>query len=106
MSAKEVGQGELPGAMPPAEALRLTDLVAYGEGAIVSRTVARGPAGTLTVFAFDKGEELSEHSAPFDAYIVVLDGEAALTIGGKEVTAVAGETVLMPANIPHAVKAS
>ena len=93
------------GAMPPAEAVRLATLADYGEGAIVSRTLAKGPAGTLTVFAFDKGQELSEHSTPFDAYVTVLDGETLLIIGGNEVRAKAGETVRMPAHIPHAVKA-
>jgi quercetin dioxygenase-like cupin family protein len=93
------------GAMPPAEAIRLATLADYGEGAIVSRTLAKGQAGTLTVFAFDKGQELSEHSTPFDAYVTVLDGETLLIIGGKEVRAKAGETVRMPAHIPHAVKA-
>ena len=91
--------------MPPAKALRLATLAEYGEGAIVSRTLAKGPAGTLTVFAFDKGQELSEHSTPFDAYVTVVDGEVLLVIGGNEVRAAEGETVLMPANIPHAVKA-
>jgi quercetin dioxygenase-like cupin family protein len=93
------------GAMPPAEAVRLATLADYGEGAIVSRTLAKGPAGTLTVFAFDKGQELSEHSTPFDAYVTVLDGETLLVIGGNEVRAKTGETVRMPAHIPHAVKA-
>jgi len=94
-----------PGAMPPARALRLGTLTDYGEGAIVSRTLAKGPAGSLTVFAFDKGQELSEHSTPFDAYVTVLDGEALLVIGGNEVRAKVGESVRMPAGIPHAVKA-
>ncbi len=96
---------QTPGGMPPAEALQLGKLVEVGDGAVVSRTLAKGAAGTLTVFAFDKGQELSEHSAPFDAYVTVLDGEALLVIGGKEVETAAGETVLMPANVPHAVKA-
>jgi len=91
--------------MPPARALRLGTLAEYGEGAIVSRTLAKGPAGSLTVFAFDKGQELSEHSTPFDAYVTVLDGEAILVIGGNEVRAKVGESVRMPAGIPHAVKA-
>jgi quercetin dioxygenase-like cupin family protein len=94
-----------PGAMPAAEALRLEDLVDYGPGAVVSRTLAKGKAGTLTVFAFDEGQELSEHSAPFDAYVTVLHGEALLIVDGKEIRTRTGETVLMPADIPHAVKA-
>jgi len=87
-------------------AVKLADLVDYAPGAVVSRTLQKGPAGTLTVFAFDEGQELSEHSAPFDAYVDVLDGQVLLTIGGKPVPAVAGETVLMPADIPHAVHAT
>ena len=67
--------------------------------------MAKGSAGTLTIFAFDKGQELSEHSAPFDAYVTVLDGEGLIIIAGNEIPVSAGTTVLMPANIPHAVKA-
>ena len=89
-----------------ARALRLETLVDYAPGAVVSRTLRKGPAGTLTVFAFDEGQELSEHSAPFDAWVNVLDGEVRLTIGGAPVDAKAGETVLMPADIPHAVLAT
>jgi len=98
--------GQTPGGIPPAEALRLESLVEYGEGAVVSRTLAKGASGTLTLFAFDEGQELSEHSTPFDAYVTVLDGKALLVIGGKEVEATAGETVLMRAEVPHAVKAT
>jgi len=91
--------------LPPGEALRLVDLVDYVEGSVVSRTLAKSEAGTLTLFAFDAGQGLSEHSAPFDAWVHVLDGQAALTIGGREVRAAAGEAVLMPAEVPHAVRA-
>ena len=87
------------------KALDLKNLVQYGEGAVVSRTLIKRPTGTLTLFAFDAGQELSEHTAPFDAVVHVLDGEALLTIGGEPVPATAGETVIMPANIPHAVNA-
>jgi quercetin dioxygenase-like cupin family protein len=79
--------------------------VQYGEGAVVSRTLLKRPTGTITLFAFDKGQELSEHTAPFDAVVEVLDGEAELIIGGKPVRTRAGETVIMPADVPHAVKA-
>jgi quercetin dioxygenase-like cupin family protein len=71
----------------------------------VSRTLARAPGGSLTLFAFDAGQELSEHTAPFDAFVTVLDGKVELTIGGERVAAAAGETVLMPAGVPHAVRA-
>lgn len=91
------------GAMPSAEALSLSDLVAYQDGSIVSRTLAKKNGGTITLFAFDTGEALSEHTAPFEAIVQVLDGEAELTIGGRRITALEGQTVLMPANIPHAV---
>jgi quercetin dioxygenase-like cupin family protein len=93
------------GALPPAEPSVLPDLVAYAKGSIVSRTILDSKAGTLTLFAFDAGQKLSEHSAPFDATVVVLDGTVHLTIGGKPITATAGQTVLMPANVPHAVDA-
>lgn len=92
--------------MPASEAVTLAALVEYGEGAVVSRTLAKNDAGTLTVFAFDEGQELSEHSAPFDALVQILDGDVELTIGGESVPATAGQAVLMPANIPHAVKAT
>jgi len=91
--------------LPPAEPVRLEALVDYAEGAVVSRTLTKSKAGTLTVFAFDRGQELSEHSAPFDADVLILDGEVELTIAGKPVRAAAGQTVRMPANIPHAVRA-
>jgi len=94
------------GSFPASEAHALASLVNYGEGAVVSRTLRKGSGGTLTVFAFDQGQELSEHSAPFDAYVQVLDGEARLTIGGQQVEAKAGDIVLMPADVPHAVKAT
>jgi len=97
------------GATPPgiaaAQATQLAALVSYGEGAVVSRTLAKGSAGTLTVFAFDRDQGLSEHSAPFDAWVQVLEGSALLTVGGEPIAANAGEIVLMPANVPHAVSA-
>ena len=104
---REQGQDKTQsGGIEPARALPLADLVQYAEGSIVSRTIVDKEQGTLTLFAFDKGQGLSEHTAPFDAYVVSLDGQAALVIGGKAVTAHAGEVVLMPANVPHAVRAT
>ena len=94
------------GALPPAEAARLDKLLDYVPGSIVSRTLVKKDVGTVTLFAFDKGQALSEHSAPFDAMVQVLDGECELTIGGKPVRAVSGETVVMPANVPHALQAT
>lgn len=92
--------------MPAGEAVDLAALVDYGGAAVVSRTLAENRAGTVTLFAFDAGQGLSEHSAPFDALVHVLEGEVELTIGGKAVVARAGQIVLMPANVPHAVKAT
>jgi quercetin dioxygenase-like cupin family protein len=93
------------GSLDPATPTRLAELLDYAPGAVVSRTLVKSQAGTLTVFAFDQGEELSEHTTPFDAHVQVLDGRAELVIGGESVFAQAGETVLMPARVPHAVKA-
>ena len=84
----------------------LADLVDIAAGSIVSRTLAENDAGTLTLFAFDAGQGLSEHSAPFDAIVQVIDGQIELTIGGEAVPAEAGQIVVMPANVPHAVKAT
>jgi len=91
--------------MAPAQAVRLRDLVDYSLGSVVSRTLAKSPAGTLTLFAFDDGQGLSEHSAPFDAYVTVLEGAVDLVIGGQTVPASEGETVRMPANVPHGLTA-
>lgn len=94
-----------PADMPPAEVVHLAELVQYAEGSVVSRALVQKPVGSLTLFAFDAGQALSEHTAPFDAYVQLLDGEAELVVGGKSIDARAGDTVLMPANIPHAVNA-
>jgi quercetin dioxygenase-like cupin family protein len=91
--------------LAPAVAHSLAGLVDYAEGSVVSRTLAANRAGTVTVFAFDSGQGLSEHSAPFDALVHVLDGRAQLTIDGQEVAASAGELVVMPADVPHALHA-
>jgi len=88
------------------KAFDLAKLASYGEGAIVSRTLVENKAGTITLFAFDAGQGLSEHSAPFDAFVNVLEGEAEFVIGGKAVKTGAGQVVIMPANVPHAVKAT
>ena len=93
------------GGLPPSEPLELGALVDYQDGSIVSRTLVEKNGGSLTLFAFDAGQALSEHSAPFDAVVQILDGEAELVIGGERVAARAGQTVRMPADIPHAVRA-
>ena len=87
------------------KAQRLVDLVDYEDGRVVSRTFAQNPSLSLTLFAFDKGEGVSTHTAPGDALLQVLDGEALVNIDGKEMTVGAGEVVVMPANIPHSVNA-
>ena len=87
------------------EAQRLTDLVDYEQGRVVSRTFVQNPSLSITLFAFDNGEGVSTHTAPGDALLQVLDGEALVNIDGKEMTVGAGEVVVMPANIPHSVNA-
>ena len=91
--------------LPPARATVLREELAYVPGAIVSRTIAKAKGGSITLFAFDAGQELSEHTAPFDAFVQVLDGSVELTIGGEKVVARTGETTRMPGGIPHAVRA-
>jgi len=83
----------------------LDDLVEYSADAIVSKTLMDKPAGTITLFAFDKGQRLSEHTTPYDAVVQVIDGQATLTIGSEKVAVSAGEIIVMPANVPHAVTA-
>ena len=89
--------------LAPAEAFDLAGLVSYAEGSVVSRTLAESAAGTVTAFAFDAGQGLSEHSAPYDALVQILEGQASLMIGGRPVQAKAGQLVLMPASVPHAL---
>lgn len=89
----------------PAKAYTLADMTPYQDGAVVSRTLLQHETGTLTVFSFDAGQALSEHTVPFHAFVQVLDGEAQIIIGGKPVTVAAGEIVLMPGGISHEVKA-
>jgi quercetin dioxygenase-like cupin family protein len=83
----------------------LVDLVTYQEESIVSKTLIEKKTGTVTLFAFAKGQGLSEHTAPFDAMVCVLDGAAEITIDGKSFTVRQGEVIIMPANKPHALKA-
>ena len=91
--------------MPIAEVVRVTDLVNYQDGAVVSRTLITRATGTITLFAFDEGQGLSEHTAPFDALAHVLEGQAEIVVSGKPLRTTAGEAVLMPANQPHSLKA-
>jgi quercetin dioxygenase-like cupin family protein len=85
--------------------LSLKDLVAYQDGSTVSREVVKQKTGTVTVFAFDTGQGLSEHTAPFDAMVHILDGEAAITVGGEAHAVKTGESIIMPAGIAHALQA-
>ena len=88
-----------------ARAIALAGLVGYQDGAIVSREIVSQPTGTVTAFAFDEGEQLSEHTAPFDAMVIDLDGEADIVIGGRANRVKPGEMIIMPASIPHALRA-
>lgn len=98
-------QGQSKSELPAAEVVRLSELVNYQDGSVVSRTLVKRPTGTVTIFAFAEGQELSEHTAAFDALVQLLDGEAEITVSGKPLITKAGEAVLLPANQPHAVKA-
>jgi quercetin dioxygenase-like cupin family protein len=87
------------------KAIRLPDLADYQEGSIVSRTVLDKKTGTVTFFAFDQGQGLSEHTTPFDALVYLIEGEAEIKISGKSLRVNEGEMVIMPANQPHALNA-
>lgn len=89
----------------PIQPVRLGDIAAYQDHSVVSREIISKPAGTVTVFAFDEGEGLSEHTAPFDALVCVIEGTATVLIDAKPYTVNAGEMIIMPANRPHALKA-
>ena len=88
------------------QTLTLVDLVQYQPGAVVSRTVIDKKIGTLTLFAFDAGQGLSEHTAPYDAVVQIVDGAADVTIAGDIHRVTAGQMIIMPANIPHALRAA
>ena len=87
------------------KAQNLVDFVSYQKGSVVSKTLIERKTGTVTLFAFDKGQALSEHKAPYDALVCVLDGQAEISIGGEPALVKAGEMLIMPADIPHALKA-
>jgi quercetin dioxygenase-like cupin family protein len=102
---KTTGRRTRTSKMPAGKVLNLTELVAYAEESIVSRVLVENAAGTVTLFAFDAGQGLSEHTAPFDALVHVLDGCGQFTVAGKARRVEVGQTLLMPAGVPHAVKA-
>lgn len=87
------------------KALTLQELVAYQDGSVVSKTLIDKKIGTVTLFSFDAGQGLSEHTAPYDAMVQIVDGEAEVTIDGKAQQVFAGQMIIMPANHPHALKA-
>ena len=89
-----------------AKTANLKELTNYQDGAVVSKEILKKETGTVTVFAFEQGQGLSEHTAPFDALVCILDGTAEIIISGKSLTVKEGETIIMPANEPHALKAN
>ena len=102
MSSTTATSSEIAGA----QSLPLPGLVNYQEGSVVSRVILKREKGNVTIFAFDEGQGLSEHTSPFDALVQAVEGEAEVTIAGKPIAVKAGEVVLLPAGQPHAVKAS
>lgn len=91
---------------PKAEILNLAEMVSYQDSSVVSRQITKADAGNVTLFAFDTGQELSEHTAPFDALVHVVEGEAEIIISGKSFQLKNGDAIVMPADEPHAVKAT
>ena len=89
-----------------AQALSLSGLVTYQEGFVVSRVVLKREKGNVTLFAFDKGQELSEHTSPFDAFVQAIEGDGEVTVAGNPIPVKPGEVVLLPAGKPHAVRAT
>ena len=87
------------------QAVKLAEAVDYQEGSVVSKEIIKKSTGTVTLFAFDEGQGLSEHTAPFDAFVYLADGKAEVIISGKVYNLVAGEFIIMPANVPHALNA-
>ncbi len=102
MSSTTITRSEIAGA----EALPLLGLVNYQDGSVVSRVVLKREKGNITIFAFDEGQGLSEHTSPFDALLQAVEGEAEITVAGNPIALKAGEVVLLPAEKPHAVKAT
>jgi quercetin dioxygenase-like cupin family protein len=90
---------------PKSEILHLLEMVSYQDAAVVSRQIIKTEAGNVTLFAFDKDQGLSEHTAPFDALVYILEGEAQVSISGKPFDLRTGDAIIMPANEPHALKA-
>lgn len=93
------------GGLAPAQKVDMASLISYQEGSVVSRTIMNNRAGTVTLFAFDDGEGLSEHSAPYNALLHVIEGEAEVTVAGQKSKVKGGEAVILPAGKPHAILA-
>lgn len=93
-------------AAPKSQVFPLAEMVSYQEGSIVSRQITKSEAGNVTLFAFDAGQELSEHTAPYDALVHILDGSAEIRISGRPYDLTTGEAIILPAGEPHALKAS
>ena len=91
---------------PKAEILNLAEMVSYQTGSVVSRQITKADSGNVTLFAFDEGQELSEHTAPYDALIHIVEGKAEIIISGKSFHLESGDAIIMPANDPHAIKAT
>lgn len=89
----------------PSKIFPTSGSIEYADGSVVSKTILKKPAGNITLFAFDKGEGLAEHSSPHDALVQLLDGKAEIVIGGNPFNVAAGESIILPGNIPHALKA-
>ncbi len=102
MAINKAGKSKIQESQP----FDLAGLMEYNDGAVVSRTLIDNDAGTVTLFAFDADQGLSEHAAPFDALVQVIDGQGVFVIAGKSYQVVSGQIILMPANIPHAVRAT
>lgn len=90
---------------PKASVMRFADKIEYADGGVVSKQVLKNDAGNITLFAFDEEQGLAEHTAPFDALVQVLDGEAEIRIGGEPLRLKTGDSVIMPAGVPHALQA-
>ncbi len=90
----------------PSKTFVPADSIEYATGSVVSKTILKNPSGNITLFAFDKGEGLAEHSSPFEALVQLLDGNAEITVGGIPYTVQTGQSFILPANIPHSLKAN
>lgn len=91
---------------PKATAFIISDQIEYAKGGVISKQILKNESGNITLFSFDEGQGLSEHTAPFDAFVQVLEGEVEIKIGGKPVAMKAGDSIIMPANISHALQAA